>query len=90
MFKDERKSLFEKIEESLNKNGYFIGEFFSTKQLTYNSGGPKDLELLYTIEDFENHFLFCKRDLSEEIVILDEGIGHQGEACVIRVVIQKI
>jgi 2-polyprenyl-3-methyl-5-hydroxy-6-metoxy-1,4-benzoquinol methylase len=90
MFKDERKSLFEKIEESLNKNGYFIGEFFSTKQLTYNSGGPKDLELLYTIEDFENHFLFCTKDLSEEIVILDEGIGHQGEACVIRVVIQKI
>jgi len=90
MFKDERKSLFEKIENSLYSNGYFIGEFFSTKQLTYNSGGPKDLELLYTIEDFENHFLFCKKDLSEEIVILDEGIGHQGEACVIRVVIQKI
>lgn len=90
MFKDERKNLFEKIENSLYSNGYFIGEFFSTKQLTYNSGGPKDLELLYTIEDFENHFLFCKKELIEEIVTLDEGIGHQGEACVIRVVIQKI
>lgn len=89
MFKDERKDLFEKIENSLYPNGYFIGEFFSTKQLTYNSGGPKDLELLYTIEDFENNFLFSKKELSEEIVILDEGIGHQGEACVIRVVIQK-
>lgn len=90
MFKDEREELFKKIEDSLNSNGYFIAEFFSTKQLEFTSGGPKDLELLYTIKDFENHFLFCKKELKEEIVSLDEGIGHQGEACVIRVVIQKL
>ena len=90
MYKDEREKLFEKTENSLNSNGYFVGEFFSTKQLTYNSGGPKDLDLLYTIEDFANHFTLCKKNISEEIVTLDEGIGHQGEACVIRVVIQKI
>ncbi|MDZ7817970.1 MAG: hypothetical protein U5K55_04840 [Aliarcobacter sp.] len=52
MFKNERENLFEKIEQFLNSNGYFVGEFFSTKQLTFNSGGPKDLDLLYTIEDF--------------------------------------
>lgn len=90
MYKNERKELFKKIESSLNFGGYFVGEFFSTKQLRYNSGGPKDLELLYTIEDFLNNFTLCKKSISEEIVTLDEGIGHQGEACVIRVVIQKI
>jgi hypothetical protein len=90
MYKNEREKLFEKIENSLSSNAYFVGEFFSTKQLTYNSGGPKDLDLLYTIEDFKNHFTLCKKTISEEIVTLDEGIGHQGEACVIRVVIQKI
>ena len=84
------KELFRKIEDSLNSNGYFIGEFFSTKQLSFNSGGPKDLDLLYTIEDFQNYFNLCKKNITEEIVILDEGIGHQGEACVIRVVIQRI
>ena len=89
MYKNERESLFEKIENSLESDGYFIGEFFSTKQLNYNSGGPRDLDLLYTIEDFKNHFNLCKKNITEEIVILDEGIGHQGEACVIRVVIQK-
>jgi 2-polyprenyl-3-methyl-5-hydroxy-6-metoxy-1,4-benzoquinol methylase len=89
MYKNERESLFEKIENSLESNGYFIGEFFSTKQLTYNSGGPKDLDLLYTIEDFKNHFNSCEKNITQEIVILDEGIGHQGEACVIRVVIKK-
>lgn len=90
MFKNEREELFKKIENSLSSNGYFIGEFFSTKQISFNSGGPKDLDLLYTIEDFENYFNLCKKNITEEIVILDEGIGHQGEACVIRVVIQKI
>lgn len=90
MFKNEREELFKKIENSLTSNGYFVGEFFSTKQLSFNSGGPKDLDLLYTIEDFENYFNLCKKNITEEIVVLNEGIGHQGEACVIRVVIQKI
>ena len=89
MYKNERENLFEKIEDSLNTNGYFVGEFFSTKQLEFNSGGPKDLELLYTVEDFSNYFNLCKKYITEKIVNLDEGIGHQGEACVIRVVIQK-
>ena len=90
LLKNEREELFKKIEETLNINGYFIAEFFSTKQLSYNSGGPKDLDLLYSVENFSNHFNLCKKNITEEIVILDEGIGHQGEACVIRVVIQKI
>lgn len=90
MYKNEREKLFQKIEDSLNPNGYFIAEFFSTKQLSYKSGGPKDLDLLYTIEDFSNHFNLCKKNITEEIVTLDEGIGHQGEACVIRVVVQRI
>lgn len=89
MYKDERASLFEKLEESLKEGGYFIGEFFSTKQLNFNSGGPKDEDLLYTIDDFKKHFGLCDKEIKEQITILDEGKGHQGEACVIRVVIQK-
>ena len=90
MFKDEREELFKKIEKSLNTGGYFIGEFFSTKQLEFSSGGPKDLDLLYTVEDFMGYFNLCEKTITEEIVILDEGIGHQGEACVIRVKIKKV
>lgn len=89
MYKEERKSLFQKIEESLYSGGYFVGEFFSVEQLNYNSGGPKDIDLLYTKEDFLDCFNFCNKKVTQEIVHLDEGIGHQGKACVIRVVIQK-
>jgi hypothetical protein len=90
MFKDEKEELFKKIEKSLNTGGYFIGEFFSIKQLEFSSGGPKDLDLLYTVEDFMGYFNLCEKNITEEIVILDEGIGHQGEACVIRVKIKKV
>jgi len=89
MYKNEREDLFEKIEESLNPNGYFIGEFFSTKQLNYTSGGPKDEDLLYTVDDFKKHFALCEKEIKEQVTILDEGKGHQGEACVIRVIVQK-
>ena len=89
MYKEERTALFNKIEESLSDNGYFIGEFFSTKQLNYSSGGPKDEDLLYTVDDFKKSFLMCDKEIKEQVTILDEGKGHQGEASVIRVVIQK-
>ncbi|RXJ68005.1 tellurium resistance protein [Halarcobacter ebronensis] len=90
MHKCDRDGLFSKIEDALEKSGYFIGEFFSTKQLNYSSGGPKDIDLLYTVEDFLNRFSNCKKHVVEEILThLDEGRGHQGKASVIRVVLQK-
>ncbi len=90
MYKDERIKLFEKIEDSLNPNAYFIGEFFSKKQLNFKSGGPKDEDLLYNVDDFNKNFLYCDKEVSEQEVILDEGKGHQGDASVIRVIIQKL
>lgn len=90
MYKKDRETLFEKIESSLKSTGFFVGEFFSTKQVNYTSGGPKDLELLYTVEDFENSFKNCTVHKLEECnVTLSEGRGHQGEASVIRVILQK-
>jgi len=85
-----KSNVFNKIYNKLNKNGYFIGEFFSKNQINYNSGGPQNIELLYDAKYFktifkDNHIKY----LQEEIVMLDEGIGHQGEASVVRIVICK-
>ena len=90
MFTEDRNTLFDKIEQNLNKGGYFIAEFFSKEQLNYNSGGPKALDLLYDLVDFENVFNKCEKNIIKEIVHLNEGIGHQGEASVIRVLVKKI
>lgn len=88
--KQYRKSLFYQIEQSLNKNAYFIAEFFSQDQLNYHSGGPKDIDLLYTVEEFEQYFHHCEKNMSQEIVELNEGTGHQGKASVIRIIAKKI
>jgi len=90
MYQSERELLFNKIESCIKERGFFVGEFFSQNQLKYESGGPKDLSLLYTVDDFLNAFPNCKKHKVEEVEIeLDEGKGHQGKASVIRVIIQK-
>lgn len=89
MHTNDLEKLFLNIENSLNSGGYFIAEFFSKNQLNYSSGGPKNSDLLYSVEDFEDRFNSCIKDVKEELVVLDEGIGHQGEASVIRVIIKK-
>lgn len=80
-----RKSLFNKLIKSLKCNGKIIFECFEKDQLKYESGGPKDPELLYSLEDIVNHFIdleFVK--LSKEKIFLSEGRGHYGEGTVIR------
>ena len=60
-------------------------EVFSKNQIERTSGGPKDLELLYSKDEIKT--LFPNIDfiiLEETKVILDEG-NHQGEAAVIQV-----
>ena len=90
MYKNEREALFKKINICLKTGGFFAGEFFSVNQLNYDSGGPKDIDLLYTVEDFENAFPGCEYHKLEELeTILDEGKGHQGKASVIRLIIEK-
>ncbi len=88
-----RTEAFSHALDTVESGGYFMGEFFSLKQLTRDSGGPKMPELLYTLESVEKIF---KRDDLKVIKLeacvdhLSEGAGHQGEAELIRVIVQKI
>lgn len=91
--KEAQDTMFTKSFLALEEGGYFIGEFFSTSQLKFQSGGPKDKNLLYDICDI--HALLknlpCEiLKLSLEIVELNEGIGHKGKASVIRILFQKL
>lgn len=88
-----RTQAFRKAVSSLNPKGYFIGEFFSLAQIPRESGGPKKPSLLYTLSSLESIFSTedCKIiELQECDVPLDEGNGHQGDALVIRVIVQKL
>ena len=82
-----RKKIHQKAITWLKPGGKIIIEAFNPNQLQNNSGGPKDLAMLYTeemiLEDFEE--LTC--DMSEiQSVVLNEGEFHKGKADIIRFV----
>jgi len=90
--RNEQKEMFIKSIDALKENGYFIAEFFSVDQINFLSGGPKDINLLYQLDDLYKLFatLPCTiHKLSHEIVTLKEGTGHNGEASVIRIILRR-
>jgi hypothetical protein len=70
----------------LRPGGLLLLEAFHPRQLGRSSGGPKEVELLYALEDVRADF---NDRLDEELgaeleTLLDEGPGHQGMAAVTR------
>lgn len=81
-----REQYHKKLISFLKPGGKLILEGFSKNQINNNSGGPRDIDMLFSEEEMENDFgSFSKLDISEEEVILNEGPFHQGLASVIRV-----
>ena len=86
-----REIFHQKIIDSLKPGGKLILELFSKKQLGKNSGGPQELEMLYSLDDALNDFKEMKNILLEEkYLFLNEGVNHSGDASVIRYVGEKL
>ena len=80
---------YAKLISFLKEGGHLIGELFSEKQLNYqeeyNSGGPKDIDMLMSIEKMNALFPTIEFEiLGENEVELKEGPYHQGKASTIR------
>ncbi len=85
-----RTIVSKKAIDSLKSGGKIILEVFEKDQIKYNSGGPKDEALLYSLEDVSEEFMELDFEkFSKEIITLDEGKYHQGKAAVIRFVGEK-
>jgi len=81
-----RRRTHAKLATALKPKGQLILEAFHPNQLKYNSGGPKALEMLYTLEDIRSDFkgLLTEKFGCECQILLEEGPGHQGPAFVTR------
>jgi cyclopropane fatty-acyl-phospholipid synthase-like methyltransferase len=89
--KETRIPFHKNLYKFLNPGGKVILECFSKSQIKNNSGGPKNLDLLYSIEDIKTDFSEYQIELLEETQVnLDEGPLHQGIANVIRLIARKI
>ncbi|MBM1106604.1 class I SAM-dependent methyltransferase [Aurantibacter crassamenti] len=86
-----RKKANQHLLKSLKPNGHIIFEAFSKNQLGKSSGGPKNIDMLYAIDEIENEFNGINFEILEEKEIeLNEGIYHIGDASVIRFTGTKI
>jgi len=86
-----RKEFHEKVYKSLVSGGYLVLEAFAKEQIQNNSGGPKDVSLLYDAptlcNDFQYlHIIFCGKNE----LVLDEGDFHQGKAEVLQIIGQHL
>jgi SAM-dependent methyltransferase len=81
-----RRIAHPRLAQALKPGGWLILEAFHPDQLSCSSGGPKDADMLYTLEDLRQDF----GDQLDEViawtgeVLLDEGPGHQGPGRVTR------
>jgi len=85
-----RAALHNKVMQWVKPGGILLVEGFSKEQLRYQSGGPKDPQLLFSVEELEHDFSGCKEiNIRQELIFLSEGAFHRGEASVIRAVIKR-
>lgn len=76
--------------QALKPGGYILLEAFDLKQLPLSSGGPKKLDMLYSLQTIEQDFAgLVPHVLAQEKTLLSEGAYHKGEAEVVRLLAQK-
>lgn len=80
-----RKTLYPLVEKSLKPNGILLLEAYSEDQLQKSTGGPKDIDMLMSVEklrtEFPNLTPILAREIEREV---SEGEGHTGLASVVQ------
>ena len=83
--------LHKKLIKFLKPKGTIIFEAYSKNHIEYKRqnpqviGGPKDIDMLFSVEDIQNDFPnFNLQILEEKEIELNEGEFHKGKAKVIR------
>jgi len=86
-----RNRLYPRIERALRPNGIIILEAYSENQLSRDTGGPKDADMLMTVDklrrEFPNFEPVILREVEREV---SEGEGHSGMASVVQFIAKKM
>lgn len=87
---EHRKRFHQKLQTYLKKDGTLILEGFSKDQYNFSSGGPKNIDMLFTSNQLKRDFNLLKKiKIFDGEVMLNEGLYHQGIAAVIQFVGKK-
>lgn len=85
-----RHRLYPLIDLALLPHGILMLESYSEDQLSRDTGGPKDLDMLMTVgkirREFPNFEPILLREVEREVI---EGEGHRGMASVVQFIARK-
>jgi len=85
-----RKRLYPLIERALKSKGIIILEAYSENQLSRNTGGPKNADMLMTVDKLNREFPNLEAiHLCEVEREIKEGEGHAGMASVVQFIGRK-
>ncbi len=85
-----RRQIHQNFIKALKPGALLLLEAFNPLQLNNESGGPKDVDMLYTVAKLESDFDNATINYLEELKIdLAEGTHHSGKGDVIRLLATK-
>lgn len=71
---------------ALRKDGVFVLEGYRPEQLEYKTGGPNNVDMLYTLTTLEEELKPLSFVIAEEVVRhIEEGRGHQGTSATVQI-----
>ena len=86
----ERATLFQRILAALKPGGLLLLQGYTPKQLEYGTGGPPNVENLYTEAEIRTAFAaHTIHVLRVHEAVIDEGPGHRGMSALMDVVVEK-
>lgn len=85
-----RERLFAGIRRTLKSGGLLLMQGYRPQQLVYKTGGPSQIENLYTSDLLRQHFGDWELpQLREHDSVINEGTGHGGMSALIDLVARK-
>ncbi len=85
-----RKKIHQQVYGALKHGGTLILEAYHKNQIDFQTGGPVNTEMLYSIEELSSDFsAFTNLSIEVKIRKVEEGHFHTGEAAVIQVIAVK-
>ena len=85
-----RRALHQRCEQALGSGGIFMLEGYSQAQLPRTTGGPKNPDMLFSLEellkDFSDSEMLLGQEIEREVL---EGRGHTGVASVVQLIMRK-
>lgn len=85
-----RGQLFDGLKRSLKPGGLLLLQGYTPRQLEYKTGGPSQVENLYTEDLLRESFADMEvPHLAEHESFISEGTGHHGMSALIDLVAQK-